>query len=61
MTSRLKRDETTESVSRETKLLGANRKREKIMSLFRLTRTRIGNLTRLIHTLAICDGPRLTV
>ena len=41
---------------RETKFAGANGNRE-IMFIFavQLTTSRIGNLTRLIHTLAICD------
>ena len=44
--------------SRETKFSGANGDREKSFSLVQLTTSRIGNLTRLIHTLAIrvmCD------
>ena len=47
--SKLTRDATTEP-SRETKLSGANGDKE--MSIFpvQLTSSRIGNLTRLIHT-----------
>ena len=41
--------------SRETKLSGANGDREKIIFPVQLTTSRIGNLTRLILTLAICD------
>ena len=50
--SRLARDGTAEP--RETKFSGANRDRE--MSIFpvHLTTSRIGNLTWLILTLAIC-------
>ena len=40
--------------SREIKFSGANADREVLFFLFQLTTCRIGNLTRLIHTLAIC-------
>ena len=42
--------------SRETKFSGANADREYIILFFpvQLTTSRIGNLTRLIHTLAVC-------
>ena len=40
--------------SRETKFSGANADREILFFLVQLTTCRIGNLTRLIHTLAIC-------
>ena len=40
---------------RETKFSGANADREKLIFPVQLTTSRIGNLTRLIHTLAICD------
>ena len=52
--SRLTRDGTAESVSRDQVL-----RRERGQGIFifpvQLTTCRIGNLTRLIHTLAICD------
>ena len=41
--------------SRETKFSGANGDREILFFPVQLTTRRIGNLTRLIHTLAICD------
>ena len=41
--------------SRETKFSGANADREISISPVQLAACRIGNLTRLIHTLAICD------
>ena len=41
--------------SRETKLPGANGDREIFIFPVQLTTSRIGNLTRLIITLAICD------
>ena len=44
------RDGTAES-ARETKFSGANRGREILFFLVQLTTSRIGNLTRLIHTL----------
>ena len=40
--------------SRETKISGANADREIFIFPVQLTTCRIGNLTRLIHTLAIC-------
>ena len=40
--------------SRETKFSGANADREKFIFPVQLTTGRMGNLTRLIHTLAIC-------
>ena len=44
------------TLAREGKFLGANGDREKFNFIFpvQLTTSRIGNLTRLIHTLAIC-------
>ena len=42
------------NLSRETKFSGANADRETLFSPVQLTTCRIGNLTRLIHTLAIC-------
>ena len=39
------------NLSRKTKFSGANGDREKICSSLQLTMSRIGNLTRLIHTL----------
>ena len=39
----------------ETKFSGANGDREIFIFPVQLTTSRIGNLTRLIHTLAICD------
>ena len=51
--SKLTRDRTAEPVSRD-QLLGANADREMFISPVQLTPSRIGNLTRLIHTLAIC-------
>ena len=49
-----KRETGRPNPSRETKFSGANADRE--MSIFpvQLTTSRIGNLTRLIHTLAMC-------
>ena len=47
------RDGTAEPV-RETKLSGANGDREIFIFPVQLTTSRIGNLTRLILTLAIC-------
>ena len=38
---------------RETKFSGANADREILIFLVQLTTCRVGNLTRLIHTLAI--------
>ena len=40
--------------SRETKFSGANADREMIIFPVQLKTSRIGNLTRFIHTLAIC-------
>ena len=54
--SRLTRDGTVEPVSRETKFSDANGAREIFIFPVQLTTRRIGNLTRLIFTLAICDG-----
>ena len=51
--SRLTRDETAEPVSRETKFSGANGDKEMFIFPVELTTSRIGNLTRLILTLAI--------
>ena len=52
--SRLTRDRTADP-SRKTKFLGANGDREKIISPVQLTTCRVGNLTGLILTVAICD------
>ena len=41
--------------SRETRFSGANGDREKNIFPVQLTTSRIGNLTRLIHTLIHCD------
>ena len=43
------------NLSRETKFSGANADREIFIFLVQLTTSKIGNLTRLIYTLAICD------
>ena len=51
--SRLTRDVTAEPVSRD-KFSGANGDSEKIIFPVQLTTRGIGNLTRLIHTLAMC-------
>ena len=52
---RLKRDGTADPF-RNTKFLGANGDRKiLIFSVLQLTTSRIGNLTRLINTLTICD------
>ena len=51
--SRLARDGTAEP-SCETKLSGANADREFFIFPVQLTTSRIGHLTRLIHTLAKC-------
>ena len=48
--SRLTRDETVEPVSR-IKISGSNGDREIFIFPVQLTTSRIGNLTRLIHTL----------
>ena len=50
---RLARDGTP-NPSRETNFSGANADREIFIFPVQLTTCRIGNLTRLIHTLAIC-------
>ena len=52
--NRLARDGTAEPVSRDQFSGGANGDREIIIFPVQLTTSRIGNLTRLIHTLAIC-------
>ena len=52
--SRLARDGTAEPVSRD-QILGRKRGQEKISFPVELTTSRIGNLTRLTITLAICD------
>ena len=52
--SRLTRDGTAESVSRD-KFSSANGDREKNVFPVQLITSRVGNLTRLILTLAICD------
>ena len=41
-------------LARPNKFSGANADREILFSPVQLTTSRIGNLTRLIHTLAIC-------
>ena len=41
--------------SRETKFSGANGDREKIIFADQLTTSRIGSLTQLVVTLAMCD------
>ena len=51
--SRLTRDGTAEPVSRD-EILRRKRGQGNIISLVQLTTSRIGKLTRLIHTLAIC-------
>ena len=55
--SRLTRDGTAEPVSRDQILSGANGGRGILIFpvQLQLTTSRIGNLIRLIHTLAICD------
>ena len=52
--SRLTRDGTAEPVSND-QILRRGRGQGNIHFPFQLTTCRIGNLTRLIHTLAICD------
>ena len=52
--SRLARDGTAETVSRD-QILRRERDREIFIFPVQLTTSRIGNLTGLIHTLAICD------
>ena len=52
--SRLTRDETTETVSRDPKFSGANGDRRIFIFPVQLTTCRISNLARLIITLAIC-------
>ena len=54
MMSKLKREETMPNPSRETKFSGANGYGEILFFPVQLTTSRIGNLTRLIHTLAKC-------
>ena len=49
------------NTSREIKFSGANGDREEFMFLVQLTTSRIGNLTRLIPTLAICDDHTLSM
>ena len=51
--SRLTRDGTAEPVSRD-QIPGANADREILIFPVQVTTCRIGNLIRLIHTLAIC-------
>ena len=51
-TSKLTRDGTAEPVSRD-QFSGANADREISIFSVHLTTSRIGNLTRLVHTLAI--------
>ena len=47
--------------SRETKFSGANADREIFIFPVQLTTSRVGNLTRLIHILAICVTIQQTV
>ena len=49
------------NLSRETKFSGANADREIFIFPVNLTTCRIGNLTRLIHTLAICVTKNTTL
>ena len=58
--SRLTRDGTADP-SRETKFSGAKADREILISSVQLTTSRIGNVTRLIHTLGICVTIHATV
>ena len=51
--SRLTRDGNS---SRKAKFSGANGDREEFVFPVQLTTSKIGDLTRLIHTFAICDG-----
>ena len=51
--SRLMRDGTAESVSRD-QIFRRERGQGILTSPVQLTTSRIGNLTRLVHTLAIC-------
>ena len=51
--SRLTRDGTAKPVSRD-QISGANTDREMFIFPVKLTTSRFGNLSRLIHTLAIC-------
>ena len=53
--SRLTRDGTAEPISRDQIFSRVNADREIFIFPIQLTTSRIGNLTRLIHTLAICD------
>ena len=46
--------------SRETNFSGANGDKEKIIFPVQLTMSRIGNLTRSILTLAVCDDHKHT-
>ena len=48
-------DGTAESALRETKFLGLNGDRKMFIFFVQLTTSRIGSLTRFIHTLAISD------
>ena len=52
--SRQTRTELLPKPSRETKFSGTNTDRGIFIFPVQLTTSRIGNLTRLIHTLAIC-------
>ena len=47
--------------SRKTKFSGASADRETFIFPVQLTTSRIGNLTRLIHTLAICVTIHTTI
>ena len=59
--SRLTRDGTAEPVSRDQFLLGATADREMFIFSVQLTTSRIGNLTRLIHTLSLSYMTKHTV
>ena len=52
--SRLTRDGTAEPVSRD-QILRRERRQDNIIFPVRVTTSRIGNLTRLVRTLAMCD------
>ena len=53
--SRLTRDGTAEPACRETKFSGANADKETLIFPVKLTTSRIGNLSRLIHICYIRD------
>ena len=56
--SRLTRDGAAETVSRD-QFSGTNADRGKFIFPVQLTTSRIGNLPRLIYTLAICDDDHI--